>query len=74
MVYEEGECDQSCTSKTYFAQVNVLPNIGYDIQIEVLNNDLGKDDNKITEIKADGALLGDCYPSRLHPLQCTAWP
>ena len=63
MLYEEGECDQSCDSKTHVALVNVLPNVGYDIQIETLKNDLGKDDKKITEIKIDGNLIGDCYPS-----------
>ena len=63
MVYEEGECGQSCASKTYFALVNILPNVGYDVQIEVLKNDLGKDGKRITEIKVDENIIGDCYPS-----------
>ena len=70
VVYEEGECSTTCSSKTYFSLVNVLPNVGYDIQIEVLKNDLGKDDKMITEIKVDGNLIGDCYPSGGEGNEC----
>ena len=64
-MYEEGNwnCTESCDGQRYSSYINVVRNTGYEIQIEILKNDLGKDDKKVTSIKVDGKDIGDCYPS-----------
>ena len=63
LIYEEGECDPYCDSKRYSTYVNVLRNTSYEIKIEILKNDLGTDDKKMTVIKVDGTSIGNCYSS-----------
>ena len=58
MVYGEGET----TKSTYESTINVAPNLDYDVRIEVLRNDLGENDERVSKITFDGVTIGDCNP------------
>ena len=63
MIYEESECGSYCESERYSTFISVLRNTSYEIQIEILKNDLVTDDKKIAALKVDGTLIGNCYSS-----------
>ena len=58
MVYGEGTTAQA----TYESTINVAPNMDYDVRIEVLRNDLGSSDERVSKITFDGVTIGDCNP------------
>ena len=64
------KCTESCDGQRYSSYINVRRDTGYEIQIEILKNDLGKYDKKVTSIRVDGKHIGDCYPS-VHDEACS---
>ena len=50
----------------YFKTVNVVPNVGYTIKVEVLLNDLGEDHEKVSNIEFGGMKIGECNPNCGH--------
>ena len=58
MVYGEG----ASTKSTYESTINVAPNLDYEVKIEVLRNDLGSSDERVSKITVDGVAIGDCNP------------
>lgn len=58
MVFGEGK-----TAKPiYESIINVVPNVTYDVNVEVLRNDLGSHSEKVTKITLDDVIIGDCNP------------
>ena len=60
MVYGEGRDDKILS--TYYSNINVVPDIDYYMQIEVLRNDLGDNGERVSKITVDGVDVGDCDP------------
>ena len=60
MVYGEGRDDKIMS--TYYSNINVVPDIDYYMQIEVLRNDLGDNGERVSKITVDGVDVGDCDP------------
>jgi len=58
MVYGEG----TTAKPTYESIINVKPNLEYVVKLEVLRNDLGSPDEKVSQIVINGAVIGDCNP------------
>ena len=58
MVYGEGKQHRP----TYESVINVVPNVQYQLQVEVLRNDLGSSSERVSSIMFDGAEIGDCNP------------
>ena len=58
MIYGEGKVDEPI----YESTINVVPNVDYNVKIEVLRNDLGEEYEKVSEIAIDGVVIGDCNP------------
>ena len=66
VIYAEGRTPASWdghrTKATYESAINVLPNISYRLKVEVLRNDLGHSDEKVSNITFDGVSVGSCNP------------
>ena len=58
MVYGEGKQ----TKSSYESVINVVPNVQYQLKVEVLRNDLESSSERVTSIMFDGAEIGDCNP------------
>ena len=58
MVYGEGKTARP----TYESIINVVPNLDYNVKVEVLRNDLGSYGEKVSKISFDGVVFGDCNP------------
>ena len=58
MVYGEGKQHRP----TYESVINVVPNVQYQLQVEVLRNDLSSSDEKVSRITLNGVEIGDCNP------------
>ena len=54
------------TPSPYFKIVNVVPNVGYTIKVEVLLNDLGDSSEKVSNIEFGGMKIGECNPNCGH--------
>ena len=60
-LHEEGT--DGTSPSHYTATVYVFPNTAYIIELEVLKNYFGADDKKVSNIKVNGKLIGECNPS-----------
>ena len=60
IVYGEGRDDK--IKSTYDSNINVIPDVDYYMQIEVLRNDLGDNGDRVSKITIDGVDIGDCNP------------
>ena len=58
MVYGEGKE----TKSTYESVINVIPNLQYQLQVEVLRNDLESASERVSRITFDDVDIGDCNP------------
>ena len=47
---------------TYTEKINVVPQIKYYIKLEVLMNDLGASNEKVSDIVFNGISIGECNP------------
>ena len=62
VIYEEGT-DAFSRPQVYSDIIEATPHMNYDIQIEVLLNDLGEVDEKISDISLNGISIGECNPN-----------
>ena len=66
MIYEEGKTpsswDGKSTKATYESVIKVVPSLDYNINVEVLRNDLGGQDEKVSTITLNGVNIGNCNP------------
>ena len=62
VIYEEGT-DAFSRPQIYSDIIEATPHMNYDIQIEVLLNDLGEVDEKISDISVNGISIGECNPN-----------
>ena len=60
MVYGEGKT--ASPVQIYDSTINVVPKLKYNVKVEVLRNDLGEPNEKVSKITFDGAVIGDCNP------------
>ena len=58
MVYGEGKQNKP----TYDSVINIVPNVRYHLQVEVLRNDLASSSERVSRITLDGVNIGDCNP------------
>ena len=74
VIYEEGKTPSSWDGKntmaTYSSVINVMPNLDYSLKVEVLRNDLGGVNEKVSKITFDGSVIGNCNPDG-HDFECT---
>ena len=59
MIYKEGT---RIGKGTYSESIDVVPNMKYEIRFEVLLNDLGGANEKVSGIEFNGKSLGECNP------------
>ena len=66
VIYEEGRTPPSWDGKrtraTYESVIKVVPNLNYELMVEVLRNDLAGSEEKVSKITFDGVVVGDCNP------------
>ena len=65
IISEEGTgegMDGTNVSKTYSKTIDIVPYMKYDIQLEVLMNDLGASHEKIKDVTLNGISIGECNP------------
>ena len=60
MVYGEGKT--ASPVQIYDSTINVVPKLKYNVKVEVLRNDLGEPNEKVSKITFDGTVIGDCNP------------
>ena len=61
MIYDEGTTVGN-TGATYSDVIFVTPDVIYSIKLEVLRSDLEAASEKVSEIKFDGNIIGECNP------------
>ena len=59
MIYQEGT---DVGSSIYSGWAQVVPNVKYQIKLEVLRSDLGDSGEKVKDIMFDGISVGECNP------------
>ena len=60
VIYKEGKTLDGVL--TYEDVINVLPGIDYSVKVEVLRNDLGSNNEKVSRIELNGRNIGYCNP------------
>lgn len=66
MIYKEGTGEGMSgrdNKRTYSELIDVVPHMRYEIKFEVLLNDLGSANEKVSGIKFNRISLGECNPS-----------
>ena len=58
VMYAEGKTKTPSIGST----INVMPDVTYSLKVEVLRNDLGGENEKVSNIQLDGVTIGDCNP------------
>ena len=63
MIYDEGKSPgEDNLRASYEGTITVVPNLRYELKVEVLRNDLGRKDEKVSDITMNGVIIGGCNP------------